>query len=121
MKDEVDHDETLINHICIVQDNNKRHSKHAKSNDNSVEGEGEETGEWGDGIDDEEEECMCDPFRNDGAGVPLAGIHSMDGEVLGELGELGLCRTAEGEREECGGEGMTPPPPPPRSESMKDD
>ena len=64
---------------------------------------------------------MHNPFRNDDAGVPLADIHSMDGEVLGELGELGLCGTAEGEREEWGGEGMTPPPPPPpRRESMKD-
>ncbi len=120
-KSEVDHDEMLINHICIVQDNNKRHSKHAKSDDNLVEGEGEETGERGNGIDDDEEGGVCDPFGNDNAGVPLASIHLMDGEVLGELGELGLCGTAEGEREEWGGEGMATPPPPPRGKSMKDD
>ncbi len=120
-KGEVDHDEMLINCICIVQDINKRHSKRAKSNDDSVEREGEETGEQGNGIDDEEEGGVHDPFRNDGTGVPLAGIHLMDGEVLVELGELGLCRTAEGEREEWGGEGTTPPPPPPRGKSMKDD
>jgi hypothetical protein len=64
---------------------------------------------------------MHNPFRNDDAGVPLAGIHLMDAEVLEELGELGLCGTAEGEKEEWGGEGMTPPPPPPHGESMKDD
>ncbi len=86
-----------------------------------VEGERKETGEWANGIDNDEEGGMRDPFRNDDAGVPLADIHSMDGEVLGELGELGLCGTAEGEREEWGGEGMTPPPPPPRGKSMKDD
>jgi hypothetical protein len=33
---------------------NKRHSKRAKSNDNLVEGEGEETSERGYGIDDDE-------------------------------------------------------------------
>jgi hypothetical protein len=59
---EVDHDEMLINRICIVQDNNKKHSKRAKSDDNLVEGEGEEKGERGDRIDDDDEGGVHDPL-----------------------------------------------------------